>query len=228
MRPVDKGPAPAAYTDYADAICDFENRLGTYCSYCERRVPAGLAVEHKAPKCIYPERELDWDNFLLSCSTCNSVKGTSDVLDEETLWPDKHNTFLAIAYERGGFVGTNRALPAHIMSCAKTLIDLVGLDRHMAAGLPRPSRRDTRWQQRDSAWCAAERCLANYENLRGSETALQFVLEAARGYGFFSAWLTVFDNHPNVKHALIELFNGTCDSCFDQNGTAIPRTALGV
>ena len=47
MRPIERGPAPKCYTDYSDAIDDLESSLGIYCSYCEGRVPIGLAVEHK-------------------------------------------------------------------------------------------------------------------------------------------------------------------------------------
>lgn len=63
MRPIDKGAAPAAYRDYRDARKDLEQRLGLYCSYCERRFRTGLAVEHKAAKGIHPDQALDWDTL---------------------------------------------------------------------------------------------------------------------------------------------------------------------
>lgn len=228
MRPIDKGDAPSLYTDYSAALGDLEHRLGLYCSYCERRLPSGLAVEHKAPKRTYPHRELDWHNFLLSCQNCNSVKGETDLAEDEVLWPDKHNTFLAIAYERGGYVRTSEELPSNLSPRAKALIDLVGLDRHFCNGFPSPARRDRRWQQRESVWQAAERCLAKYEDLNQAEEALQLVLEVACGHGFFSVWLTVFDQHVNVKRALIRHFAGTAPCCFNQEGQAVPRTPIGV
>ena len=104
MRPVERGAAPREYARYGDAIDDLEERLGRYCSYCERRLPIGLAVEHMAPKSLHPDREVDWDNFLLGCTNCNSVKDVADVADGDILWPDRHNTMLAVAYSRGGFV----------------------------------------------------------------------------------------------------------------------------
>lgn len=52
MRPVERGSAPQAYTKYEDAIGDLEERLGIYCSYCERRLPVSLAVEHVVPKTL--------------------------------------------------------------------------------------------------------------------------------------------------------------------------------
>ena len=117
---------------------------------------------------------------------------------------------------------------ARLKARAETLIGLVGLDRHVAEGFPKPSRRDSRWQQRDAVWCLAEKQLAQYENLNRSDAALQYVLDTAGGYGFFSVWLTVFDGHPNVKRGLIERFVGTCGACFDQDGGTVARTELGV
>lgn len=79
MRPVERGPAPRTYTKYGDAIGDLEERLGIYCSYCERRLPISLAIEHVVPKDLHPELEVEWTNFLLACSNCNSVKGNKPV-----------------------------------------------------------------------------------------------------------------------------------------------------
>ena len=110
MRPIEGGSAPRAYADYGDAIGDLEERLGSYCSYCERRLPISLAVEHMAPKSLHPKRKLDWSNFLLGCVNCNSVKGDRDVADKDVLWPDRHNTTLAIEYSSGGFVRAAREL----------------------------------------------------------------------------------------------------------------------
>jgi hypothetical protein len=45
------------------------------------RLEASLAVEHVLPKKpegvteIIKSRELDWENFLLACTNCNSTKG---------------------------------------------------------------------------------------------------------------------------------------------------------
>ena len=228
MRPIDKGEAPTVFADYSAALGDLEDRLGLYCSYCERRLPSGLAVEHKAPKGMHPERKLDWGNFLLSCQNCNSVKGETDLDNDATLWPDQHNTFLAIAYERGGLVRTSAELSPNLSSRTEALIHLVGLNRHVYHGFPNPTGRDLRWQQRETMWRTAELCLAIYEDLNGTAEALQLVIQAATGHGFFSVWLTVFDEHTNVKRALIRHFAGTARCCFNQQGQAVPRTPIGV
>ena len=228
MRPIDKGRSPVAYSDYREALDDLEQRLGRYCSHCERRLGTGLAVEHKAPKSVHPNRALDWGNFLLSCVNCNSVKGDKDVRAGETLWPDEHNTVLAIRYARGGFVEVGPALPAGVADRARALIDLVGLDRHKAKGFPSPARRDRRWQQREEAWAVAVSCLANYQRLSQTAQALELVVEAAQGHGFFSVWLSVFADFPAARRALVEGFPGTARACFDGLGRPVPRTALGV
>lgn len=228
MRPIEKGAAPREYTDYRQATGDLEARLGKYCSYCERRLSVGLAVEHKAPREIHQDRELDWDNFLLSCSNCNSVKSVKNLADQDTLWPDRHNTLLAIAYAKGGFVEVAGSLRGGLRERARSLVELIGLDRHEADGFPEPARRDDRWRQREEAWSTAEICRERYEHLNRTGDALGLVLDAARGVGFPSVWLAVFAEYPPVKLGLIGVFPGTPASCFDARGNPIARTSLGV
>ena len=52
MRVIDRGMSPLAadYENYRDAFPELVARLGFYCSYCERRIPTNLAVEHIQPK----------------------------------------------------------------------------------------------------------------------------------------------------------------------------------
>lgn len=50
-------------------------RIGHYCSYCELPIVANLAIEHIAPKAAFPTLAVEWSNFLLACSACNSRKG---------------------------------------------------------------------------------------------------------------------------------------------------------
>ena len=228
MRPVDRGPAPGVYVRYEDAVGDLVERLGRYCSYCERRLPTNLAVEHIAPKSLHGERELDWCNFLLGCVNCNSVKGTEDVADDDVFWPDRHNTMLAIEYSSGGFVRIAKELGDELSRRARGLVDLVGLDRHFAEGWPRPSPRDRRWEQREEAWAAAAKCRSYFETLGESDAALRLVLEAAKYCGFFSVWMTVFHEFSAVKRALIEEFPGTARTCFEHAGNAIKRPCSAI
>ena len=192
------------------------------------QLSSGLAVEHMAPKDIYPDRELDWGNFLLGCGICNSIKGDKDVADDEVLWPDRHNTILALAYLPGGFVEAAKNLNSDLRVRAQVLIDLTGLDRHGAEGSPPPSRRDRRWTAREEVWTTAENCRSNFESLGKSDEALAIVLDAAKGWGFFSVWVAVFQGHFKVKRALIEGFPGTAASCFNDKGEPVNRPGSAI
>lgn len=73
MRPVDKGSVPTdnngqpkQYSEYQQARPDLIKRLGEYCSFCEGRIAANLAVEHILPKSLHPQLALCWDNFLMA------------------------------------------------------------------------------------------------------------------------------------------------------------------
>jgi hypothetical protein len=144
MRPVERGLAPKVYARYQDAIGDLEAKLVIYCSYCERRLPIGLAVEHIMPKVLHPELETEWTNFLLGCPNCNSVKGDREVEIDNFIWPDRDNTFLAFVYFKGGFVRLAGKLNNDRKIKAQALLDLVGLQRHQASGWDKPAPRDKR------------------------------------------------------------------------------------
>ena len=223
MRPVKRGDAPGRYDRYADAVDDLHERLGGYCSYCEQRCSSRLAVEHKAPKSIHPDLELEWTNLLLGCRVCNSTKGDKDVDDRDVLWPDRDNTLLAFAYARGGFVRVAEGLRSDVKRRAEALIDLVGLDRHPAAHCPSPSGADRRWRLREEVWSTAMLSRELLERTGWSLQTQQLVLIAARGWGFFSVWFTVFERWPAMRRALIAAFPGTSGACFDQVGNPLPR-----
>ena len=223
MRPIDRGPPPREYAEYGDAIGDLEERLGRYCSYCERRLPVSLAVEHMAPKSVHRCRERDWNNFLLGCVNCNSVKKERDIADDDVLWLDRHNTMLAIAYSRGGFIVAADGLDNDLNRRANSLIELVGLNRHGAEGWPRPSKRDQRWKDREEIWAEATRCRFTFESLGETPEALELVVSVAKAYGFFSVWMTVFEGHSDARRALIQEFPGTAPSCFNAAGELVRR-----
>lgn len=215
MRPVKRGPAPRAYRKYGDAIGDLETRLGAYCSYCERRLPTSLAVEHVVPKSLDSSLETTWDNFLLGCTNCNSVKLNQRTNRRDFLWPDVDNTLRAFVYSEGGFVEVAPRLGAVGRKMAEKLSDLVGLNRHGAEGWPGPAPRDKRWQQRLDAWNAAVLAKKRLEELGDARAARELVLDVAEGYGFFSVWMTVFAKHRPIREGLILRFRGTANDCFD-------------
>jgi hypothetical protein len=72
-------PAAAA-TRYRDPAIKaaLEVETSEKCGYCESKVPPVYpgACEHIAPKAMFPERVVDWDNLTYACFECNRAKGS--------------------------------------------------------------------------------------------------------------------------------------------------------
>lgn len=215
MRPITRIAAPKVYKKYQDAIGDLENCFGCYCSYCERRFAALLAVEHVSPKKSDPTRETDWTNFLLGCVNCNSAKSDTPTNDDDFLWPDRDNTLMAIEYGAGGMVGVSLAIDPQIAVKAAALIALVGLDRH--PGQPpdkQPADRDKRYLDREEKWKLAKLkrdALARNDNVDFREV----LVDLAKESGFFSIWMAAFHDDPDMRRRLVETHVGTASECFE-------------
>jgi uncharacterized protein (TIGR02646 family) len=225
MRPVERGAAPRVYTEYGQAIGDLEERIGRYCSYCERRFEIGLAVEHVSPKLKDPDRELDWENFLLACSNCNPVKSDIETNGIDFLWPDKDNTMAAIRYRKGGIVEANPTADAAVQSKAAKLIELVGLDRH--PGQPpgkKPAGRDKRYSDREQNWALAVR-KREALNRNDSPDFREIISDLAVKSGHFGIWYSVFIYDRDMRKRLVEAVGlaGTARNCFDADYAVVPR-----
>lgn len=235
MRPVVKkvfldetgNPIKKYFSHWGKAKPDLVQDLGSYCSYCEVPSPAkaGIDVEHvqdkDAPK--YAHLIYDWDNFLLGCKNCNPVKGTKDVVFADFHLPHLNNTMLSLRILEGGLIQVNPDLNGEARHRATNLVELVGLDRR--PGHPRYSSKDDRWQNRKSAWELAIRYLKDYQ---ANSVNLQILVDLAKGYGFFSVWMTVFQEHPIVKEAFVSTFPGTAFSCFDAAFNPINRNGAEI
>jgi uncharacterized protein (TIGR02646 family) len=226
MRPVDKGTTTKVYARYQDAVGDLETRLGAYCSYCERPFGA-LEVEHIQPKKINPALLTSWSNFLLSCKTCNTIKGHQPTTLDGALWPDLDNTFLAVKYQQHGWIEVSSTLDGTVAPKASKLVSLIKLDRHHLALDRRlkPTKRDGRSSKRAQIWDLAAKWKAKVANWNASQRqeALELIRDMALGYGCFSVWMTVFANEPDVCLELISAFTNTAPDCFDATGSPIPR-----
>lgn len=214
MRPVKRGACPTdakgktiRFSDYPQARRELIQRLGEYCSYCEMHLDASLAVEHVRPKkppgaaAVLPERALDWDNFLLACTNCNSTKGDTDVVLADYLWPDRHDTFHSLRYSPGGQVSS---APGRYKTRAERLIRLVGLDK-----MPDTAEAsDRRWLNRREAWELAERAKRNLARCPVEAMKVQ-IIDTAKAKGFWSVWMTVFADDPDMQNRLIAAHPGT-------------------
>lgn len=216
MRPIDKGMSPQIFTNYQDAKPFLTDRLGTYCSFCERLILTGLAVEHIQPKSRkkYAHLEKEWKNFLLACVNCNSAKSKKDVSTKKYLLPDRDNTFPFFEYEKTGVVKPRGS--AVIKSLAKNTIDLVALNRFEHPKWDDTNMRSAleRFSQRIQVWTQALEARDDYNK---GEVNIRRIAAEAASTGFFSIWLEAFTGVPAVREAIIALYKNTAADCFDVN-----------
>lgn len=213
----------ASYHPYSEAKNPLIANLGTYCSYCEEyRAEGDLHVEHIAAK-GKGGAESDWENFLLSCNVCNSVKGTKAEPENvgEMVLPHVDNTYLCFLYDESGRVKVNPALPQETYALAKALYDRIGLGRYPGSE-ELPSERDFRWRHRFEAWISATRYLKQYQK---DPTVKDSILQYVQKVGNWSVFFTVFKEIDEMRKALIEEFPGTSAVCFDAENhyEPIPR-----
>lgn len=222
MRPVLRGACPQdengqeiKFAAYQKARGELIQRMGEYCSYCEMQLDASLAVEHVQPKkppgaaAVMPERELNWDNFLLACTNCNSTKGDTDVILNDYLWPDRDDTFHALRYSEGGMVDS---IPGAMKVQSDRLIQLVGL--HIKPDNAEAS--DRRWLNRREAWDMAVRAKSRLTQcpLDATQVMREQIIETAQAKGFWSVWMTVFADDLVMRNRLLQALPGTNTGLF--------------
>jgi hypothetical protein len=106
MRPVKRGSVPAnpitggriSFKEHGDAKPELLQRIGRYCSYCEKPLTQLIDVEHILPKTHFPQLKTNWHNFLISCRVCNDIKGHSKIKRKDFYWSDVDNTFRILEY----------------------------------------------------------------------------------------------------------------------------------
>ena len=207
MRPVDRGPWPLddqghakTFHPYNKAKWDLLNRLGEYCSYCERT--GDLHVEHVVPRNRRSDLAEEWTNLLLGCTNCNSTKRCRNASRDGFIWPDEDDTLVAFEYLPDGIVRVRGSVVGPAREKAQALFDLVGLGRRPGND---PKARDLRWRKRREAWGQAEEARERIEN--GGD--VEWVVDLARAVGFWAVWMTVFADDPVVTGRLREAFPGT-------------------
>jgi uncharacterized protein (TIGR02646 family) len=233
MRPIrrDASPRAADYLDYAEAKVELVARLGPYCSYCERRVATQLSVEHIQPKALaaYANLAGRWENFLLACVNCNSTKSDKDVVLADVLLPDRDNTFAAFEYARDGTVAPSAmANLVGLQAVANSTLCLAGLEKAAMTTLDANGRQVAldRVSQRKEVWLEAESARDDVAAKPWDITLREYVVKLAVTTGFFSVWMTVFSDDPDMRIYLINAFPGTAGSgCFDPLNSAVNAPA---
>ncbi len=202
MRPIQKtirlnttGEHPLEFEDYKEAKPDLVIELGSFCSYCEQYTP-DLHVEHIYAKKNYPHLEKRWDNFLLACQNCNSIKSDKEI--NNAFMPHINNLLYFIFIEESGIIKIKENINESDKNKTKAFVDLIGLDRtpeHQDY-----SRKDKRWQRRQNVYELAQRYLDKYKN---KKTDIETIIDLAMAYGFFSVWFTLFRNYKEILEALL-------------------------
>ncbi|EKL9827465.1 retron system putative HNH endonuclease [Vibrio alginolyticus] len=232
MRPVRRGDKPQqlVINNYRDALGDLLLKISSgswkvginsahYCSYCERKLPTNIAIEHIEPKDTNPLLRNTWSNFLVSCVNCNSSKGKNEVDFNELYFPDRDNTFQAFEYYLDGQIKPNKGLTDGQKQIAENTITLFGLNKK-AASLNGVST--DRRKQRIDVWLLALDALEDYEKDPTNLTLKKYIIKDMVSNGFFSIWMNVFSRYPEMKNLFIDAISGTRESgCFDRNAMII-------
>lgn len=225
MRPVRRGMSPRAedYGRYGEAKSELIARLGSYCSYCERRIASALEVEHIQPKSLpqYAALEGRWENFLLACRNCNGTKLAKNVVLAENLLPDRDNTFAAYTYTADGRVTVAAGMTLEERRMAEASLELTGLGKRPG----RPGTDDRVWD-RIQAWGIAKRTRERIVSRPGVGELRDAAVDVAVQCGFFSVWMAVFAGDADMRNRLIDAFAGTRGSeCFAAGTTEPVRPA---
>lgn len=203
MRPIDKGAAPRAYTAYGQARHDLAERIGYYCSYCEMKVFNSIEVEH-----ILPQNQggavLDWDNFLLSCKFCNTIKSDHNSNTTDYFWPDKDNTDLAFVYSEADVIKPAALPTQQLIDKATATINLMGLDR-FKGGVNQPTFSDTRWRSREEVWTFAKKEFLNWKEAPIIQMA-RSIANASLLAGHYSIWMKIFETEQLVLDEIDQIY----------------------
>jgi uncharacterized protein (TIGR02646 family) len=236
MRPINRGDIPVdvttkkpkVFAEYKQARSDLISRIGEYCSYCEMHLDTNLAIEHVQPKKHHHDLEMQWDNFLLACTNCNSYKGSNNLNLDEYVWPDRDNTYWLVAYHEGGIVEPNPELELAEQEKVWRTIALVGLDKIPTND---PAASDRRWNNRREAWEIATESLTDLMSSDTDEMKRQ-IIRTAQAKGYWSIWMTVFskDTDParriDMLRRFLDKYPGTSSECFDENLKPVQRREM--
>lgn len=228
MRPVVKcASAQDDYPNYRDALDDLADRIGLFCSYCEQPIRHAPEIEHVQPKSLKPELECKWKNLLIACTSCNRTKRTKSVGLAQVAMPDTDSTFRGLEFFEGGRIGLFPDLTDAQTQLMRHVVRLVRLDRHPDAKDKgdQPRDRDKRADLRRDVWDTASRCLGHYEEQREKNPWIRNLIadEIVPPRGFFSVWMTVFRDPPDMLKRFNQAIPGTDSGFFDDEGQAVPR-----
>lgn len=217
MRPVNRGlisknedGTDKIYTSYGQAKDDLRERLSSFCSYCEMNIDNQPDVEYVSPKSKNLNLVNEWSNFLLGCKTCNIIKDDNNMNRDGFVFPDTHNTSFLYEYLNSS-VKLKDDLSEDIKVLAKATFDLVKLNRDIDTA----GRIDDRKIARNNSWSKAQEAFKDFLELPNHEAMIRQTARSCNG--FFSMWIQIFKDYPEVKKAILENVSGTAMECYDDN-----------
>lgn len=223
MRPVNKGHKDTVYNPYKKAKRDLFEAIGPYCSYCERKIELGGAIEHVQPKSRVEEKERIWDNFLLGCVNCNSTKGDTDINDaniNDYAWPDIDDTYHLIKYDPI----TCLPSPADELSDndrkrISKLIKLVGLDKPSpkVGTIKYKEASDLRIEKRKEVTSYAKEYRSDFLSIDdgAKPNFIKTLKLLVKEMGLWSIWMHEMEDIPELRAALLDLLPGTRKEFFE-------------
>jgi hypothetical protein len=114
---------------------------------------------------------------------------------------------------------------------AKRTLALTGLDKHASSMIDSNGRLVAidRVAQRMEIWLTAQESKRDLQS-HPNEAFRRQIARTANGHGFFSIWMTVFEDDVALRKLLIQEFTGTASDCFDRDTTTAvsPRPATGL
>ena len=217
MRPVNRGLIPKnedgtdkVYASFGQAKDDLRERLSSFCSYCEMNIDNQPDIEHVSPKSKNSDLEKVWSNFLLGCKTCNTIKNNKNDNRNGFVFPDTHNTSFLYEYSNSGIKVKDNLLE-DIKLLATATFDLVELNRDTDT----TGRTDDRKLARNNSWNKAQEAFKDFLELPHNEAMIRQTARSCNG--FFSMWIQIFKDYPEVKKAILENVSGTALECYNEN-----------
>ncbi len=149
----------------------------------------------------------------MACTNCNSTKGDEDISLEEYVFPHLCNSFSFFSYPENGLVEPNKSLSEENQILAQNTIDLLGLGRSkpkMGTNSWKEAR-DSRHIKRLEVRMMAIKYLRVYressQDCRGE--VVKLICDLVRGYGFWSTWMTIFEEEPLLRKEVCCSLPGT-------------------
>jgi uncharacterized protein (TIGR02646 family) len=229
MKPVCRGDAPREFSQHGDAKPYLLMRLGLHCVYCEQAgAPQSLQVEHIYSQNAHEELVLQWENFLVSCATCNTYKrqhlgdARQVDLEERFLWPHVDNTFRAFKYFDDGRIEMEVSVSPDVIPLARGTMEMAGLMKSPAVASEYDiSIAYSIISKRKEMWEIAEMSRQEFVDAHGAISPASIAQKANR-MGHFSIWMAVFRDHVDVRREMIAQFKAD-PGCFDNQTRPVAK-----